>query len=142
MNNPLFNISCAVTGGIVTYAFGEWSPLLGVFIVTMAIDIVTGIAAAIKSGKGLSSKTGFWGLTRKGIMLMVVSLAHQIDQLLGANAVQAGSIYFYLFNELISIAENFSALGMPLPPVFDGLLTAMKNKQKVKDENTKDNKLS
>lgn len=138
MSNPLINISCAVTGGIITYAFGEWSPLLGVFIVTMAIDVVTGIAAAIKSGKGLSSKTGFWGLTRKGIMLMVVSLAHQVDLLLGGEAVQAGAIYFYLFNEVISITENFSVLGMPLPPVFQSLLAALKDKQRDKGEKSKD----
>ncbi|MFB5267480.1 holin family protein [Paenibacillus enshidis] len=138
MSNSLINISCAVTGGLITFAFGEWSPLLGVFIVTMAIDIATGIAAAIKSGKGLSSKTGFWGLTRKGIMLMVVSLAHQIDLLLGVNAVQAGAIYFYLFNEVISVAENFAVLGMPLPPVIQGLLAALKDKQIDKEEKKKD----
>ncbi|MDP4097773.1 phage holin family protein [Paenibacillus sp. P96] len=135
MNHPLINIFCAVAGGIITYAFGGWNPLLGVFIVTMAIDCVTGIAAAIKSGKGLSSKTGFWGLTRKGIMLMVVSLAHQIDLLLGIDAVQAGAIYFYLFNEVISIAENFNVLGLPLPPMFRDMLAGMRDKQ---ERNTKD----
>lgn len=121
--------SCsAAIGTMITYAFGGWSDLLSFFLLTIAIDYVTGIAASIKEGKGLDSNTGFWGLARKGLILLVILLAHRLDLLLNTNIVMNASIFFYLANELISITENYGRLGLPMPDKLKQTIEVLRNK--------------
>lgn len=128
-----------VLGSIGTYAFGGWSGLLEILILFFAIDYISGCAASIKEGKGLRSTIGFWGLGKKGLMLLMVFLAHRIDLALGLNFVMNGVIYFWLANELVSILENYTRCGLKTPPVFKKILTIMQEKSgekvEVKPEN-------
>ncbi|MBA9088579.1 toxin secretion/phage lysis holin [Fontibacillus solani] len=117
-----------VTGGILTYAFGGWSGLLELLIIVFAIDYVTGCLAALKTGKGLKSSIGFWGIIKKGLMLLLVFLGHRIDVALGLNFVMNGSIYFWLANESVSILENYGRLKIKTPPVFKKIFTIFKEK--------------
>lgn len=89
----IFSSSTAVLGTIITYAFGGWSDLLSFFLLTIAIDYITGIAASIKEGKGLDSNTGYWGLARKGLILLVILLAHRLDLLMKTNVVMNASVF-------------------------------------------------
>jgi len=119
----------AVIGTIFTYAFGAWPQSLTVLLVAMGIDYLTGVAAAMKEKKGLNSHIGSWGLTRKGLTLLIVLLAHQIDLLLNLDGVtMSGAIYFYLANELISITENYGRLGLPLPNRLRQVIEVLKDK--------------
>ncbi|WP_431089591.1 phage holin family protein [Paenibacillus sp. 8b26] len=129
INPAMFSMFCATTGAIITFAFGGWNQLMVLFTVAMAIDYVTGVAAAIKTGEGLSSKAGFWGLTRKALMLMVISLAHHVDLLMGTEIMKGAATYFYLSNELISITENCSRMGLPLPPKLKNFFALLKDKE-------------
>lgn len=105
----------AVLGSVVTFSFGIWTESLTVLTVLMGIDYISGVAAAIRSGSGLSSAVGFWGLGKKGLVFLVILLSHRIDLLLGTNVVMGGAISFYLVNELLSVVENYGRLGLPLP---------------------------
>ncbi|MDQ8736300.1 phage holin family protein [Paenibacillus sp. LHD-38] len=117
-------------GSILTFAFGSWQESLTLLVVAMGIDYVSGVAAAIKEGKGLNSVIGSWGLTRKGLSLLVILLAHRIDILLETNNVTMGAaIYFYLANELISITENYGRLGFPLPEQLRKIIAVLKEKR-------------
>ena len=121
---------CGVLGSIVTFAFGSWSEALTVLIVAMGIDYISGVAASIKSGRGLNSAFGSWGLARKGLMLLVILLAHQIDLLLGVKDVTMGAaIYFYIANELLSITENYGRLGLPLPEKIRKIIEVLKERK-------------
>ncbi|AHD04570.1 phage holin family protein [Paenibacillus larvae] len=124
----IFSSSTAVLGTIITYAFGGWSDLLSFFLLTIAIDYITGIAASIKEGKGLDSNTGYWGLARKGLILLVILLAHRLDLLMKTNVVMNASVFFYLANELISITENYGRLGLPMPDRLKQAIEVLKNK--------------
>lgn len=115
MNPALINMSLGVVGMLFTYAFGGWSQILIFLCIAMAADYITGVIAAIRTGDKLNSNIGFWGLTRKGLMLLVILLANQLDLLLNTDVIKGGAIYFYLANELISITENYSRMGLPLP---------------------------
>lgn len=128
MKQTILNSICGLLGALVTFAFGEWSQLLTVFLVTITIDYITGIAAALKEGKGLSSHTGFWGLAKKGLMLLIIMLAHHMDLLFKTEVIMAGSLYFYLANELISITENYGRFGLPLPQKIKEIIAILKNK--------------
>jgi len=123
-----------VFGSAVTFAFGTWSESLTFLLVAMAIDYITGIAAAIYDGSGLDSKVGFWGLMRKGLILLVVLLSHRIDLVLGADLVMGGAVMFYIVNELLSIIENYGRLGLPLPPQLKQTVRTLRNRRDKPDE--------
>lgn len=128
MNQLAFNGGTAILGVIGTFAFGEWTSLLGFFLLTIIVDYITGIIASIKEKQGLSSEVGFWGLAKKGLMLLIIMLAHQMDVVLDTDFIMTGSIYFYIANELISITENYGKMGLPLPEVIRKLITVLKDK--------------
>ncbi|MBB6673855.1 phage holin family protein [Cohnella nanjingensis] len=97
------------------FAYGHWPETLTVLLIVMALDYLTGVTAAVREGSGLSSQVGFWGLWRKGLMLLVILLAHRIDILFGTEMAMGGAIYFYLANELLSVLENAGRIGLPIP---------------------------
>ncbi|SIQ93955.1 phage holin family protein [Paenibacillus macquariensis] len=118
----------AFLGSAGTYLLGGWSELISFFLLAILIDYVTGLAASIKEGNGLSSKVGFWGIAKKGLMILVVILAHRLDVLMGTDVIMIGSIYFYLANELISVTENYGRLGLPLPNKIKEIIAVLKQK--------------
>lgn len=119
-----------LVGSVITFAFGSWVESLTLLVVAMGIDYVTGVAASIKEGRGLNSVFGAWGLARKGLMLLVILLAHRIDILLETSNVTMGAaIYFYIANELISIVENYGRIGLPLPERLRKIIEVLKDKK-------------
>ena len=139
MNSMVVQGASGAVGAVLAFAFGGWDDLLSVFLVIIIIDYVTGVLAAIKDRTGLNSKIGFWGLTRKALMFLVILLAHQMDGLLGQDMgmVKSGAVYFYMANELISITENYGRLGLPLPNKVIRIITILKNKDKQEDDKDK-----
>ncbi len=126
MNPALVNMLLGLVGAYFTFAFGGWTQLLILLCIAMAIDYITGVAAAIRTGDKLNSKIGFWGLTRKGLMLLVILLANQLDLLMGTDVIKGGAIYFYLANELISITENYARIGLPFPTKVKEIINMVK----------------
>ncbi|GGG15848.1 phage holin family protein [Paenibacillus abyssi] len=121
----------ALAGAVLTFSFGRWTEPLTFLLVAMAVDYLTGVTAAIKEGKGLNSAIGFWGLARKGLMLLVILLAHRIDLLLGTGVVTMGAaIFFYIANELISITENCGRIGLPVPERLRKMIELLKDQDK------------
>lgn len=134
-----FNIAFATVGIGITSIFGGWDLPLQILLTVVVIDYVTGL---IKSGyKGnLSSSVGWKGLLRKGAIFFVIIVAHQMD-MITANELpmfRIASAYFYIANEAISITENISELGVPLPSfLVTSLETLKKNTVKNMLTNTK-----
>ncbi|NQX66817.1 phage holin family protein [Paenibacillus alba] len=128
MNQINFNMISAVFGTMLTYAFGGWNELMALFLMAILIDYLTGIAASIKEQRGLNSQVGFWGLARKGLMLLVIMLAHRMDLLFDTELMMTAAIYFYLANELISITENYGRLGLPLPSFLKQMIQILRSK--------------
>lgn len=123
--------AAALFGSVLTFSYGMWSESLTFLLVVIAIDYITGVTAAVRDKSGLSSIIGAWGLAKKGIMLLVILLAHRIDVLLGLDTAAMGAaIYFYIANELISITENLGRIGVPLPDKLRQLIEVLKNKSK------------
>jgi Phage-related holin (Lysis protein) len=77
---------------------GSWS----FYIVFFAVDYITGCAASLKEKKGLKSTIGFWGLFKKGLILLMVFMVHRIDIALGTN-----------FGALIGEQSKSSETGKP-----------------------------
>lgn len=104
--------------------FGTPNQLLYALVCAVAIDYATGICVAVHQKK-LSSKIGSKGIANKVGIFLVVSLSHILDffVLESADTLRALTVLFYLSNECISILENVSTMGLPLPQKLKEILT-------------------
>lgn len=120
----------------ITTALGGWDTAMIALITVMSIDLVTGLLVALawkKSNKSesgaASSKAMFQGLCRKGLMLLLVWLAVQLDCVLGLNAViRTALIFYFIGNEGLSIIENAGIMGLPLPKILKNALEQLRDK--------------
>jgi toxin secretion/phage lysis holin len=128
MKQNILNAVVAVLGALVSYLFGGWTPLLGLFFFVIVLDYLSGLGAAIISGQGLSSSIGFKGLVKKFAIVAIVALSFQLDVVLGTAVIMHGSLYFFICNELISIIENYGRMGLPLPPALKRIIHVLKKK--------------
>ena len=103
--------------------------LLLALIAFMTLDYITGVIAGIIEKK-LSSSTGFDGLLKKGLILIIVSIGHILDtQIFGGDTsvCRSAVIGFYIANEGLSVIENATRIGMPLPKKLRQILEQLKN---------------
>ncbi|WP_256760022.1 holin family protein [Cohnella sp. WQ 127256] len=121
-------IGCALLGAVVSFSFGLWNESLTFLLILMAIDYFTGVAAAVKEGSGLNSNIGFWGLFKKGLILLVMMIAHRLDLLLEIDVVMGSAVFFYIANELLSITENYGRLGLPLPDRLKQIILVLRDR--------------
>ncbi|MDY3025978.1 MAG: phage holin family protein [Candidatus Faecivicinus sp.] len=119
----------ALIGGWLGLFLGNADRLLILLIVFVILDYLSGVLRAI-SEKKLSSAVGFRGISRKVLTFVMVGLAHQIDK----TAIGSGSmlrsavIFFYLSNEGLSLIENASQLGLPIPEQLRRILIQLHNR--------------
>lgn len=121
MKGKLLMSIVGTIGGVVTTMLGGWDMGLRVLVIMMIVDYVTGLIVAgifQKSSKsesgGLESKAGWKGLCRKGMTLLIVLVAAQLDQVIGTNFVRDAVVIAYICNEMISIVENAGLIGVPI----------------------------
>lgn len=121
-------------GAIFGYLFGEVDLLVKVLVCFIVADYISGLLASGYLGE-LSSKMGFKGIAKKIAILILVTIAHQIDLILGThNTTRDAVIFFYLANELISILENFVRMGMKVPEVLKNLILIFDSKSGDEEE--------
>lgn len=103
-------------GGWLGYFLGGWDGLLYALIAFVAIDYVTGVMCAI-SNHTLSSEVGFKGICRKVLIFLLVGIGSILDaRVIGSGSVlRTAVIFFYISNEGVSILENATRLGLPVP---------------------------
>ncbi len=124
-----------VKGGMMAVGFlhglkGEGSTSLVLLVCLMAADYLSGLAAAMlhKSDKtpsgGISSEAGWKGLLKKAMILLVVLVAMLLDRTSAqpTHMFQSAVTWFYISNEAISLLENLSKAGVPIPRRFRTLL--------------------
>ena len=113
----LFNSLVAVVATFFTYLFGNWDLALQVLIIFMVLDYLTGVVYAYTQ-KQLNSEVGFKGLIKKCMILVVLAVGVELDRMLGGDGTwvfRTLVAYFYIANEGISLLENVSNLGVPIP---------------------------
>lgn len=111
----------------VTYLLGGLDQALQILLWMIVIDYATGFMAGAWS-KSLSSQIGFKGIAKKVMILVIVVVAVQVDKVLGnVNMIRLTVIFFYISNEALSILENASRIGVPLPNFLKNMLKVMKD---------------
>ena len=124
----IVNAGAGLFGAFITFAFGYWSEALTFLFVLIVADVISGVSASIREGSGLNSAVASIGFAKKGLMVLVIIIAHRADVLLGTNYVMGGAVYFYIANELLSITENYGRAGLPLPDTLRRLVTVLRER--------------
>lgn len=109
-------LAFAAVGGVVGWFLGGFDGFLYALIVFVVMDYLTGVLAA-GVRKELSSEVGFKGIAKKVCIFVLVGIANIVDSQVihdGA-AIRTAVIFFYLANEGISILENSTVIGLPVP---------------------------
>ena len=124
-----------VFGGWLGYFLGGMDGLLLTLLLFVVLDYITGIMCAI-ADKSLSSEIGFNGICRKVLIFMLVGVAHIVDlHVVGTgNALRSAVVCFYLSNEGLSLLENASYLGLPIPEKLKEVLVQLHGREDKKDD--------
>ena len=117
-------------GGWLGYFLGGVDGLLITLVIFMTLDYITGVMCGIVDKK-LSSAVGFSGLFRKMLIIALVGVGHVVDtSVVGTGgALRSAVICFYLSNEGLSMIENATRLGLPVPDKLKDILAQLHNKK-------------
>lgn len=139
----IFNVVCGVMGSLFVFLFGPWNGAMATLIIFMAVDYITGLILAgifKKSPKtpngALESRAGWKGLARKGITLLIVLVAFQLDLVMNTEYIRDAVIIAFIANESISIIENAALMGVPIPKAITKAIELLKSN--AKDDETPD----
>ena len=115
-------------GGWFGWFLGGYDGFLYALIAFVVLDYLLGVLCAIIE-KHLSSDVGAKGIFKKVVIFYLVGVAHIIDQnIIGdGDVLRTAVIFFYLSNEGISIIENATRLGLPVPEKLRDVLEQLKD---------------
>lgn len=108
------------------YFLGGWDTMMITLLFFMGGDYILGTLVAIKKKK-LNSKVGFLGIGKKLVIILLVGLVNLLGNAIGMHELRLLAISFYLANEGISIVENASKFGIPVPKKIKDVLSQLKN---------------
>jgi toxin secretion/phage lysis holin len=128
----------AAIGGAVGWFLGGFDGFMYALIGFVVTDYLTGVLYAILN-KTLSSVVGVKGIAKKVLIFVMVGIGHIVDRLIigDGNLFRSVVIFFYLSNEGISLLENVSRLGVPIPEKLREFLAQLHKKEK-KDQSKED----
>lgn len=130
MNEETFCLLLGEVSTIIIWIFGGIDIAMQCLLVAIAIDYVSGLIKAFNT-KTLDSKIGFKGILKKFGILCVVALAVVVDRITGdSGAIRALVIYYFVSNEGLSVLENLSIAGLPIPASIKKALQVLKKESK------------
>jgi toxin secretion/phage lysis holin len=112
---------------VLAYIFGGITYLLPILVFLIILDYLTGLLAAIISGRGFSVPTALKGAAKKMVYILFVVFAQLIDAVVVAvtysGVMDVGNFHYlglvvnvYLIGtECLSIAQNTADCGLPMP---------------------------
>ena len=112
-----------------TYLCG-WDKSIEVLLWLMLLDYISGVIAAyVNPNLALNSQRGFKGILKKVMILVLVSLAHFVDSATSQVLAQSIVVWFFIGNEGLSIVENASKAGLPVPDKLKDTLEQLKEQR-------------
>lgn len=128
----------AAIGLFISIAVGGMDKMIYALIALMILDYTTGMIAAFKTGQWDSS-TGFIGLAKKAVILVVVALCNTVDTAMDTHALRQMAICAYALNEAGSIVENIDRAGWGehIPAFIRNALARLQSSTEKKSEEEK-----
>ena len=123
---------------LFTYLFGGMDTLLAALIAMICIDFATGIIKAAVTRDVSSEKMLVGGAKKVGIML-IVATSNLVDNVLELGGVlRTITISYFIANEGISLLENWSLMGLPVPSKLRNVLRELRGDKEEKKTENKD----
>jgi toxin secretion/phage lysis holin len=130
------HVGGAAVGAFLGWFLGGLEGAIYVLVAFSVLDYITCVSAAAVR-KELSSETSAKGIVKKIVIFGLVGVGHLFDAyLLGdVTALRTALIFWYIGNGDISLLENTTYLGVPIPPITkDALLQIKKEGEKPNEE--------
>lgn len=126
-------------GGFFGWFLGGMNGFIYALLAFVIVDYITGVAAAFIE-KRVSSSVGYKGIIRKVMIFVLVGIGNIIDTevIQNGSAVRTAIAFFYLSNEGISILENASVIGLPIPKKLRSVLEQLKEESGEEEEEVDD----
>lgn len=135
-------IQIAVVGvfAIITAWLGNLAIPVYILLACNVIDYITALIAAPKREQVVDSLQGFRGIAKKVLMYCLIGIGWMLDILLNYAAVMVHPdlkepyiiaivvALWLVFNEMLSILENVSDAGVPVPAFLKKLIKSLKKK--------------
>lgn len=124
-NKTLQGVFTVAMAAFAVY-FNALAVPLVILVIMMVIDYITGMVSAWIN-KDLSSREGIIGIVKKICYMALVAVAMGVDWLIycGISAAKITAAYdmwfgllvaiWLIINEMISVLENLSRIGVPMP---------------------------
>ena len=134
----------AAVAGAAAY-FQELALPVVVLFLVMVVDYISGMVRSWARGE-LSSRVGVFGIVKKVAYLLAVVVAIVADWVVqtaaGQLGVDFGGFFYFgllvtiwlILNECISILENISEIGVPLPAFLVALIQKLKKTTEARGE--------
>ena len=140
-NINAFKAAITAVLAAMTALWGWFGWIVIAWIACMAIDYLTGSAAALRAGKWSSSaaRDGIWHKVGSIVAVVVAAILDLVISTIIANipnitlpftySVLLGPlvVIWYILTEAGSIIENAGALGAPIPPWLSKMIEALRN---------------
>ena len=125
----------AVLGGWLGWFLGGCDGLMFALLAFVVLDYITGIMCAVVD-KRLDSRIGFRGIFRKVLIFALVGVGHLLDtHIIGTGSVlRTAVIFFYLSNEGVSLVENATYLGLPIPEKLKAVLEQLHDRAEKEED--------
>lgn len=113
-------------GSLIAFIFlvtGGQDDAMKVLLILMTVDYLSGVIKAFITCTA-NSKAGIIGILKKVMIILVIVLAYQLDILFdGKLAIKTLAVGVFISNEGLSILENASICGIPIPEKLKKVLT-------------------
>lgn len=127
-----------VIGSVESYLFGAWNAAFETLVVLMVADYISGVLAAYENpGMMLDSRAGFRGICKKIMILLLVCVAHFVDNAIGQTVACTAVIWFFIGNEGLSILENAAKMGVPIPRKLRDTLQQLTSEKEERKEDAR-----
>lgn len=138
---------CTAIGGAFLSWLGALAVPVALMVVCNVIDYITGILAAGCRQEKISSYKGFRGIAKKVCMWLLVVVGAVMDELIAVAGESVGIVLPFTWaiaivvavwltcNEIISILENISDIGVPMPGFVRRLAEYVASQVEKKGEN-------
>jgi toxin secretion/phage lysis holin len=124
----------ALLGGYLGWFLGGFDGFLYTLVAFVTIDYITGVMVAILERR-ISSNEGAKGIFKKIVIFSLVGIGNLIDMYLikEGSAIRTAVVFFYISNEGISILENTTKIGLPIPKRLRNILEQLNKGEKEDD---------
>lgn len=114
----------------IDFYLGGTDQLLVILLMLVVADYITGVMCAINE-RNLSSDIGFKGIFRKVLIFILVGIANESDMgIVGEGRMIRSTVLFFCISiEGISLLENATHLGLPVPEKLKQILKQLQDKE-------------